>query len=776
MQTRDLAYSPAPGGEPKLVFRTGPSRGKVFVLEGDRLSLGRGAQCDVVVPDDIVSSLHAVIGRASDGTCWIKDSGSKNGTYVNGRRIQEVTPLSEGDLLCLAQAGPEIQFTSGEPELPSLIGTSTATLARTRSLKALLELLPQAARGRVTGNAGVHELEGCRLEEVSRRSRRAVFHYFVGVGVVLLLAVLVILQLQLRDRLSPAASSSTGISIGGAAPSPSPGAGQEEKLDAGVQLDIQPIYGSLFHSYRDHPIGKVLVVNRGASPLEGARLLFDLFFSFEGKREDFLVEDLVLDVPSLAPGESWDHEIRPVLSTQILSPRDREVTASIALEEGGRTLASQTRAALVYGRHVFNWEEPERIAAFIDAEDPAVLAFINEAWSIHPETSRDEFPPRRMVDAVTVLTALAERGIRYLSDAQTPNQFAASSRVNDRVKYPGETLIDGTGDCDDLSVLCCSLLKAVGIPAAFVVGADHVLFLFDSGLEEALLDESPFDPETVIPWKGRIWIPVESTRLAGSQGSFLAAWTAAWKRRRSIVEDEMQIVDVQDAWRRYKPFPPAPDRELLDRIQRTDWLSENDVALRVEETLESLRQLYLKNLSGKIEELDKDLEGLARAQAVGLLYARSGLYSLAIESFEKAVFPGGAPQTRAEILGWQGEVGGETAVVLGNLALTLSLGARSSEELDRAAALFELSLRGIPEEYPERAEIMLRIALIRSLGGDILGVREWTARAYRIDPALERTFAALVEGDGTVAGENPRIFRYLEEGLRSSLKAPESGT
>lgn len=47
------------------------------------LTLGRGAECDVVLPDLSISEVHCTLGR-HDGGWTLTDLGSTNGTAVNG--------------------------------------------------------------------------------------------------------------------------------------------------------------------------------------------------------------------------------------------------------------------------------------------------------------------------------------------------------------------------------------------------------------------------------------------------------------------------------------------------------------------------------------------------------------------------------------------------------------------------------------------------------------------------------------------------------------------
>ncbi len=75
-----------------------PKEGDPWKLEVDRgaVSLGRAQGNDVAVADPNCSSRHATVERA-DGGFIIRDAGSKNGTFVNGRRIDGPVALSPGD-------------------------------------------------------------------------------------------------------------------------------------------------------------------------------------------------------------------------------------------------------------------------------------------------------------------------------------------------------------------------------------------------------------------------------------------------------------------------------------------------------------------------------------------------------------------------------------------------------------------------------------------------------------------------------------------------------
>ena len=60
------------------------------------VKIGRSSSSDLVLQDLNVSRLHAEIVRRPEGY-FILDSGGKNGTFVNDRRIDQPTPLRPGD-------------------------------------------------------------------------------------------------------------------------------------------------------------------------------------------------------------------------------------------------------------------------------------------------------------------------------------------------------------------------------------------------------------------------------------------------------------------------------------------------------------------------------------------------------------------------------------------------------------------------------------------------------------------------------------------------------
>lgn len=73
----------------------------IFKPGGRRLNVGRASDNELTLNDASVSKIHAALLMTSEGTILVADTGSTNGTYINGRRITygESRQVEEGDVL-----------------------------------------------------------------------------------------------------------------------------------------------------------------------------------------------------------------------------------------------------------------------------------------------------------------------------------------------------------------------------------------------------------------------------------------------------------------------------------------------------------------------------------------------------------------------------------------------------------------------------------------------------------------------------------------------------
>lgn len=78
-----------------LVIIKGPNIGDIFLINKSKFTIGRNPESDIFLDDITVSRKHAVLEKI-DKDFRIKDTGSLNGSYVNGQ-IVENSILKDSD-------------------------------------------------------------------------------------------------------------------------------------------------------------------------------------------------------------------------------------------------------------------------------------------------------------------------------------------------------------------------------------------------------------------------------------------------------------------------------------------------------------------------------------------------------------------------------------------------------------------------------------------------------------------------------------------------------
>jgi len=121
---------------------------KDIELTGEPLSIGRSREADIPLLDDKVSRVHCGI-RLSDGEFYIKDLKSRNGTFVNGARVEDTAKLKAGDRIQIGSTVFVLESASNQEDAKKAMGNVQNEMADgkgyTTILKEIVEDIAPAA-------------------------------------------------------------------------------------------------------------------------------------------------------------------------------------------------------------------------------------------------------------------------------------------------------------------------------------------------------------------------------------------------------------------------------------------------------------------------------------------------------------------------------------------------------------------------------------------------------------------------------------------------------
>jgi predicted component of type VI protein secretion system len=140
----------------KLKVSTGSRAGTEIPVGAAKFLIGRGEDCQLRPQSDMVSRHHCMLS-IGNSQLTVSDMGSRNGTYVNGEKIADVTQLKIGDKLRVGPLEFEIMVDHAVAGVkrPKVVGVADAA-SRTQApsvpgqkdedVTAWLEEADQAAR------------------------------------------------------------------------------------------------------------------------------------------------------------------------------------------------------------------------------------------------------------------------------------------------------------------------------------------------------------------------------------------------------------------------------------------------------------------------------------------------------------------------------------------------------------------------------------------------------------------------------------------------------
>lgn len=121
-----LALPPSAPKSPYLLLRTEDGNCYFSLNDSSCWTIGRGDDNSIPLPDRWMSRNHAMIQAMAPNEFYLIDLGSRNGTFVNSRRVNVPVSLRHGDIITFGQT--ELEFFAQAPASPTREDSATLGL------------------------------------------------------------------------------------------------------------------------------------------------------------------------------------------------------------------------------------------------------------------------------------------------------------------------------------------------------------------------------------------------------------------------------------------------------------------------------------------------------------------------------------------------------------------------------------------------------------------------------------------------------------------------
>jgi hypothetical protein len=393
-------------------------------------------------------------------------------------------------------------------------------------------------------------------------------------------------------------------------------------------INLQEVYPILYKYYDQNSFGDALIINNERFAAKDIEVT-----AYSGR---FMDKPTVCSAPSaLRPGEAGQIQINALFSDEVLKLEEGtkialELTASYTLN-GVRRTTQAVGSLRLNNRNALTWDDDRKAAAFISTKNRELLRFSKKVAGMVRKKMTSALNINMQI-GIAMYQALSTYGLNYVVDPNTPSYVEASADISviDFIQFPVQTLDYRAGDCDDLSILFCSLLESVGIKTAFITIPGHIFMAFalDISPEEALQSVSSSDK--LIFYNDNTWIPVEMTKL---DAGFNDAWSLGadqWSLHEK--NNTAGFFPVHESWKVYEAsgYPGGGEELLLPE--------ERDLQ---EAYITELERFVNKELYPQVEQIRNKIstssDPAKYKNLLAVLYARYGLYERAEDLFHSLV-------------------------------------------------------------------------------------------------------------------------------------------
>ncbi|MBB6478509.1 transglutaminase domain-containing protein [Spirochaeta isovalerica] len=389
-------------------------------------------------------------------------------------------------------------------------------------------------------------------------------------------------------------------------------------------VEINPLFASMQSFYVNHPIGSVSLSNIEDYDIENLTVTF----MQSGYMDNPTVS---AELPYLEQGDSAEFDLFATFNDQVfltegVKPLTGEV--SVRYTSRGREIVQTVPVSYdLHDKEAITWDDDNKVGAFITPKDSALRNYT----SFLRQTTRDLVNPglsETLQIAMQVFYGLTEIGILYQRDPTSPFDAAQeNAEIVDSVSLPRNTLKRATGDCDDLTVLFCSLLETAGIETAFITTPAHIYAAFNTKVPSRDFKQLHPAKEMTLNIDGDLWVPVEITMIG--QTGFLKAWRTGIEEfsRYENQEDSRGIFKTRDAQLVYRPVGLRETDLGLQYGDRTK------IGHDFKDEIDNLVEMILEDFTREAAESGNK----GSYNKLGLIGAQFGKYDLAESAFNTAL-------------------------------------------------------------------------------------------------------------------------------------------
>lgn len=389
-------------------------------------------------------------------------------------------------------------------------------------------------------------------------------------------------------------------------------------------IEVPSLFSALQSYYTKNPIGTLVFTNKEKQPVRDVNISFFQPGYMDSPTPAETIEEL-------AGGESKEIELFATFNDEVFRIEGvTPLTGEVIVTYTSQGRAAEQRQSVTYDLHdktALTWDDDRKVASFITPADSALRNYT----SFIRQTCKEEIVPgfsKELQEGMQIFEALNVLGCLYQVDPRNPfTEVQDNPMVVDSISLPRDTLKRITGDCDDLTVLYCSLLETVGIESGFITVPGHIYAGFNTGVPVREFATVHPEREMTINIDGELWVPVEITMVG--KHSFLEAWRKGIEAYRQF-EDEPQrrgVYITREAQQTYRPVG----------------LKETDLGLQYgekEQIVVNFKQNVGKLVDYVVADYQEAVEkrpGARSYNKLGIAYAQFKQYAKAEEAFRQAL-------------------------------------------------------------------------------------------------------------------------------------------